>query len=490
MFEKSELGRYEYFQETIKQNNGPLLGFDEDWANAFSLEFNQEESGSNDVIISPKRQKVDQTKSDIGTLKYHVRQLESPAPIAIGGYMISHLQRIHMSLKLPTSNKNTNDPFVQVGNLQSLDVKDIIPFCDPSRYGENQLKSKLLYSSLCPTAVQCPAERIQIDDTLISRQIKTTIERHLLLQCYCVDLVLTKLNVYSENSHFKPHSDTSTHDPSEFLGTVMVCLPSAHEGGDLIVRHAGREAVFDFATRSQETSIVQFAAFFGDCQHEVQRVVAGHRITLTYSILQNSTVAAKRSLRREIGLRCEVHVTTGNNSLMLQRSADEMNTIKHKVITELRRSIGSGCVGVYLSHAYTDINLTATNLKGVDKVLYDCLVENNIPVSLVTVLLCVYYTTYHPDHWQYRTPKEYFDQSDAVFDVRLLTGFGSDPRIPVHRAVTDIPFLTTWEVGSVLVTEEDSENCYASKKYLKAGCVDRLYLLAAMIIGPAPVAIP
>jgi hypothetical protein len=81
----------------------------------------------------------------------------------------------------------------------------------------------------------------------------------------------------------------------------VVCLPSPHEGGVLLVRHKGQAVEFDWG--SMGSSRIQWAAFYSDCEHEITRVSEGHRITLTYnlfvmeplgaSLIRNPTVDPK-----------------------------------------------------------------------------------------------------------------------------------------------------------------------------------------------------
>ncbi|SMR46687.1 unnamed protein product [Zymoseptoria tritici ST99CH_1A5] len=97
---------------------------------------------------------------------------------------------------------------------------------------------------------------------------------------------LYKFNVYSGPSgKFKPHVDTPR---SEFqLGSLVVSLPFDHEGGQLAVRNAGSEVLFDWsksANRGDAGPCIKWAAFYSDCEHEVHQVTAGHRITLTYNL--------------------------------------------------------------------------------------------------------------------------------------------------------------------------------------------------------------
>lgn len=52
------------------------------------------------------------------------------------------------------------------------------------------------------------------------------------------------------------------------------------------MRHAGNQTIFDWAPES--SSVIQWAAFFSDCEHEVLDVTDGHRVTLTYNLFWTS----------------------------------------------------------------------------------------------------------------------------------------------------------------------------------------------------------
>ncbi|MGH7091460.1 MAG: 2OG-Fe(II) oxygenase [Stellaceae bacterium] len=89
-----------------------------------------------------------------------------------------------------------------------------------------------------------------------------------------------KLLVYDAGSFFVDHRDTEK-APGMFA-TLVVVLPSTHSGGELVVKHLGREAVLD--PRPEEPSEIGFAAFYADCVHEVRPVTAGYRLTLVYNL--------------------------------------------------------------------------------------------------------------------------------------------------------------------------------------------------------------
>ncbi len=89
---------------------------------------------------------------------------------------------------------------------------------------------------------------------------------------------LYKLLVYDEGSFFVSHRDTEKADG--MFATLIVVLPSNYTGGELLVRHQGREVRFDL--RSPDPSQAAFAAFYADCLHEVLSVTSGCRLALIY----------------------------------------------------------------------------------------------------------------------------------------------------------------------------------------------------------------
>ena len=69
------------------------------------------------------------------------------------------------------------------------------------------------------------------------------------------------------------------------VATLVIVLPSSHEGGELIVRHEGQERD-DRLRRRREADPFQihFAAFYADCEHEVRPLRKGYRLCLVYNL--------------------------------------------------------------------------------------------------------------------------------------------------------------------------------------------------------------
>lgn len=59
------------------------------------------------------------------------------------------------------------------------------------------------------------------------------------------------------------------------FGTLVVYLPAAYSGGQLLVYHRGDSQ--RFGSGELPPDVVSYAAFYADCEHEVKRVTSGYR---------------------------------------------------------------------------------------------------------------------------------------------------------------------------------------------------------------------
>ena len=96
-----------------------------------------------------------------------------------------------------------------------------------------------------------------------------------------VEAKLYKLLIYKKGSFFTEHRDTEK-TPGMFA-TLVVGLPSRHEGGTLVIKHNGQTKKVEFGGHDSEFK-TQYAAFYADCQHEIKPVTAGYRICLVYNL--------------------------------------------------------------------------------------------------------------------------------------------------------------------------------------------------------------
>ncbi|MDE0227476.1 MAG: 2OG-Fe(II) oxygenase [Spirochaetaceae bacterium] len=96
---------------------------------------------------------------------------------------------------------------------------------------------------------------------------------------------LYKLLVYEPGGFFSAHRDSEK--ATGMVATLVISLPVAGTGGELVIRHKQSETVIDL--RTEDPSELAFAAFYADCVHETRPVATGHRIVLVYQLLRSGT---------------------------------------------------------------------------------------------------------------------------------------------------------------------------------------------------------
>jgi predicted 2-oxoglutarate/Fe(II)-dependent dioxygenase YbiX len=160
-----------------------------------------------------------------------------------------------------------------------------------------------------------------------------------------VSAELYKLLIYDKGSFFVSHRDTEK-APGMFA-TLVLALPSLSSGGELVVRHKGREVKLDLA--SDDPSEMGFAAFYADCMHEVLQITAGCRATLIYNLVRKGKGGTLKPPSYE--------AETARAKALLQE------WVKSKTSPEA----GTPEKVIYpLEHAYSPAELDFAKLKGVD----------------------------------------------------------------------------------------------------------------------------
>ncbi len=154
---------------------------------------------------------------------------------------------------------------------------------------------------------------------------------------------LHSMLVYGKGQFFLPHQDSEKDDA--MVGTLVVSLPSAHTGGDLVVDHAG-ESVAYRASKEQLT----FVAFYADCVHQVTPVRSGYRVTLTFNLLSSSVDPAPEvAPATELAQCLTEHFTAPATTRYGSRDLDLPNRLVF-----------------LLDHEYTQRSLNWRRLKGAD----------------------------------------------------------------------------------------------------------------------------
>ncbi|GAQ83509.1 hypothetical protein KFL_001510120 [Klebsormidium nitens] len=193
---------------------------------------------------------------------------------------------------------------------------------------------------------------------------------------------LSKLLLYDAGGFSKSqHRDMGKSEAKGSFGTLMIVLPAAHSGGELIVRYAGQESTFSVARDGLYN--IHCAAFFAGCEHEILPVRTGFLLTLVYDL-----------------------VTQGSTSV--PQPAD--NTQAVTTIQELMSAWSQDARGprklvIPLVHRYTERSLSFENLRGTDIAILDALLQAaacpesqhfHIDVGMLQTCLSRYQHETHP----------------------------------------------------------------------------------------------
>ncbi|KAF8908586.1 hypothetical protein CPB84DRAFT_1843480 [Gymnopilus junonius] len=163
-------------------------------------------------------------------------------------------------------------------------------------------------------------------------------------------LELYKLLLYEKGSHFLPHQDTQKAEG--MFATVIIILPSAYTGGQVVVSHSSKTETIDFAPSSQFSTAI--LAWYTDIKHEVKEVTSGYRLALSYNLIHNPTSGP---VPRPIDPSVDAKRTAS-----LRRVLKKWNAEKYR--DELNRKL----IAFLFDHEYSTANLKTgfKALKGLD----------------------------------------------------------------------------------------------------------------------------
>jgi len=93
-----------------------------------------------------------------------------------------------------------------------------------------------------------------------------------------IRMKLDKMVIYEKGAVPKPHTET-TEKTRGMFGTLMICLPSAHTGGQVLVKYDGESMLL-----GETDSSLSFACWYSDVTHQVLPVQSGYRCVLLYNL--------------------------------------------------------------------------------------------------------------------------------------------------------------------------------------------------------------
>ncbi|OCF33802.1 hypothetical protein I316_04514 [Kwoniella heveanensis BCC8398] len=169
--------------------------------------------------------------------------------------------------------------------VDSTQAEALIKVCEQAPFGRD-------HETLTDTSVrnswQLEPSKLQINNPEWSAGLQKAtkvIATRLGVSDVAITLDLYKLLLYKPGGHFAKHRDTEKAD--RMFATMVVQLPSRHQGGRLMVYKDSEEnaVAHDFGHAAGTSPYTcHYAVHYADAEHAVEPITEGYRIALVYSI--------------------------------------------------------------------------------------------------------------------------------------------------------------------------------------------------------------
>lgn len=258
--------------------------------------------------------------------------------------------------------------------LSEHQAKEIVNQCEQAPFGR---KEETIIDTNVRNVWQVPSKMVELSNPewnlVVEKACKEVANKLGLSDCK-VHFELYKVLLYAKGSFFKEHRDTEK-IPNMFA-TMVINLPSTHEGGELIIRHGTEQTQYSFAGKSK--FYPEFAAFYADCYHEVLPIQSGFRLSLIYNLaIANRVKQPALSQQEKIIDQINTHIQAWS------QKENENLTLTY-----------------LLDHSYSEQNLAIENLKNHDfakaSILFKLAQKNQCKVFLCLVS---YFEESYGDCW-------------------------------------------------------------------------------------------
>lgn len=343
-------------------------------------------------------------------------------------------------------------------------AEQLITQCQQAPFGRGE---KTLVDTQVRSTWQLEPEQFKISNPQWQQQLKT-IYKKLQTELGVVDEIqgeLYKLLIYQTGDFFITHRDTEKLE--RMFATLVIILPSQHEGGELIIRHDGQEKCFAFGG-DESSQTMYYAAFYADCQHEIKPVISGYRLCLIYNLTLAKTNKKLPHAPSYSGI-----VNQLSDYLTKWSAQDFIDNDSNKL-------------AVLLEHQYSEAELGFENLKGLDRSKVLALMQAAKAAQCRTHLALV-------TLWEYGSAEggydDYYHDNDdyemeEVFDSNLTVDYWIDndgnQQILGEMAINETQLITNKAINDREPDEQETEGPTGN-----AGTsIEYWYHQAALIIWP------
>ncbi|KAK2750644.1 hypothetical protein FQN57_002715 [Myotisia sp. PD_48] len=170
-----------------------------------------------------------------------------------------------------------------------------------------------------------------------------------------IEAVPHKLILHGDGSRFNKYSDAEA--DGKMFGTLVICLPSQHKGGDVHITHGGKTKILRTAESSEFG--YTYLCWYAGIGHAVAEVTAGYRLVLTYTLINSNP-----EKRVELPAGFSIRNKELEDILLFWKgfySSGESNT--------------PTTLAYILEHLYSERTLTFLGLQGGDRIRGECLAD-------------------------------------------------------------------------------------------------------------------
>lgn len=190
------------------------------------------------------------------------------------------------------------------------------------------------------------------------------------------------------------------------FGTLVVCLPSTHKGGDVVAKHCGEEKVFKSSEAEQS-----FICWYSDVSHEVLPVTSGYRWVVTYNLAVDTTQPRPSA------------------GLVKKSDTESPGEVLKRWLADGQALANLKCMYHVLDHEYTEANISLNALKARDlsvvKILQD--LSKELPFEVFLALL-----EKEKEGSCYAEERDYYDSDDYRKWVKDTYGDPEDSEDETH----------------------------------------------------------
>ncbi|MCA9199398.1 MAG: 2OG-Fe(II) oxygenase [Planctomycetales bacterium] len=227
--------------------------------------------------------------------------------------------------------------------MRAADVRKLVDVATQAPYGKG---TKTIVDTSVRDTLEIDAANLTLSPELVEavESSRNNIAEKLQLDQERLEFELYKLLIYPKGGFFLPHRDSEKR--KGMVATMVVVMPSKFGGGELVIRHGGRQPSFSFPEAKSQTQ-PQYVAFFADCQHEVKKVTSGVRVCLAFNLILKPEPKSQQS-----------------------KSASAVDPALEKQVANWFRIRPADSLVFAMDHQYTAAGLKPSHLKGTDRELY------------------------------------------------------------------------------------------------------------------------